>query len=60
MKKQFIVTKEEMETIKRAVSEVLDLWNYEFISASNESGSNHSMNKETFFQNLENEFIVKE
>ena len=60
MKKQFIVTKEEMETIKKAVSEVLDLWNYEFISASNESGSSHSMSKETFFQNLENEFLIKE
>lgn len=53
MKKKYIATKEEIEGIKQVISDILGLWNYDFISASNEHGHQTSMSKETFFKDLE-------
>lgn len=53
MKKKYIATKEEIEGIKEVIIDIFGLWNYDFISASNESGAETSMSKETFFKQLE-------
>lgn len=55
MRKKYIATKEELEMIKEVISEVLELGSYEFIVASDQSGSEFSMSVETFFKKLEEE-----
>ena len=59
MKKKYLIINEEFEAIKEAISEVLNLWNYDFIEANNEDGTERSMSKETFFKSLKSEFIIK-
>ena len=60
MKNKFIITNEEFEAIKKAITEVLGLWSYYFIEANNGDGNSISMNKEVFFEGLKGEFIVKD
>jgi len=55
MKTHHTATKEEIKAIKEVISDILQLWHYEFISASNEDGAEISMSKETFFKDLERE-----
>ena len=58
MKKKYQITEEEYQVIKEAIIEVLSLWNYEYIEASDETGRSISMNKEVFFDSLKREFII--
>ena len=58
MKKRYTITEEEFGAIQEAVTEALDLWAYDFIEASNKSGSAMSMSKETFFESLRKQFII--
>jgi len=58
MKKLYQITEEEFEAIKKAIEETLHLWNYDFISASDEDEASISMSKEKFFEQLKKEFIV--
>jgi len=55
MKKKYTATKEEIEAVKEVISDILSLWNYDFIEANNEDGRSQSMSKETFFKELERE-----
>ncbi len=59
MKKIYKITQEEFDAIKDAVSNVLQLWQFEFIEASNENESSVSMSAKTFFDALSSEFIVE-
>lgn len=59
MKKHWEITTEEFEALKEAITDVLGLWNYDFIEASNEDGHSTSMSKETFFDALKSDFIIK-
>ena len=59
MQKLFKVTEEEMKAIEKAVSDSLNLWNYDFIEANDGNGSGTSMSKESFFENLRSEFIIE-
>ena len=58
MKKLYQITEEEFEAIKKAIEETLNLWNYDFISASDEEENQIAMSKEAFFKQLKEEFIV--
>lgn len=58
MKKRWEVTKEEFEAIEEAITAVLSLWQYEMISASDESGRSTGMSKKTFFETLKGKFII--
>ena len=58
MKKLYQITEEEFEAIKKAIEETLHLWNYDFISASDEEENQILMSKEAFFKQLKEEFIV--
>lgn len=58
MLKKYIISEEEFEAIKNAIENRLHLWQYDFISASNEHGSEISMSKDTFFEGLKGEFII--
>jgi len=55
MIKKYTATKEEIEGIKEVIDNILNLYRYDFISASNEDGAETSMSKETFFEQLERE-----
>lgn len=59
MNKQWKLTEEEFKAIKEAITSVLNLWHYEFISASNQEKHEISMSIETFFNALKREFIIK-
>lgn len=58
MEKEWKITKEEFEAIKEAIGSVLGLYQYEFISASNQEGRETSMSIETFFETLKGEFLI--
>lgn len=59
MTKKYIITEEEFEAIKKAIENRLMLYQYDFVSASSEHGDEISMSKETFFEGLKGEFIIK-
>lgn len=59
MKKKYIITEEEFEVIKEAISKVLEFWQYETIEAKSENGRSMLMSDETFFENLKREFIIE-
>lgn len=59
MKKKYLITKEEFEVIKESIEEVLQLWNYDFISAKDEDDREISMSKEIFFSGLKDKFIIE-
>ena len=55
MIKKWTATKEEIEAIKEVISEILQLWKYDSISADDEYDGSISMSKEEFFKQLEQE-----
>jgi hypothetical protein len=59
MKKKYEITEEEFNAIKEAISEVLQLWHHDCIEADNERQDSISMSKETFFEMLKGEFIIR-
>lgn len=59
MLKKYIITEEEFEAIKKAIENQLHLWQYDIITASDENRHEISMSKDTFFEGLKGEFIVK-
>jgi hypothetical protein len=60
MQKQYKITEEEFEAIKEAISNTLNLWSYDIVVASDyDDTRSTSMNKETFFNTLKSEFIIK-
>jgi hypothetical protein len=58
MKKQWELTNEEFEALKESITDVLDLWHYEFIEGNDGDGRSTSMSLETFWTNLRSEFII--
>jgi len=59
MKKLYQITEEEFNIIKEAIENTLSLWQYDFIEANDGNGRATSMSKETFFNGLKTEFIIK-
>ena len=59
MNKKYHITEEEFTAIKEAISSTLDLYAYDFIQANDSEGRATSMSKETFFESLKTEFVVK-
>jgi hypothetical protein len=55
MIKKYTATKEEIEGIKEVIDKILQLWTYDFVSASSPDGREISMSKKTFFEQLERE-----
>lgn len=60
MKKRYEITTEEFEVIKEAISKVLDLHSNDCVSAETYEGGGTSMSKETFFEMLKLNFIIKD
>jgi len=58
MKKKYQITEEEFEAITKAVENVLQLWQYDLINVSNDNDNSLGMSKETFFDQLKDEFII--
>lgn len=59
MKKKFELTEEEFEAITEAITSVLSLWNYDIIEVTDRDKFSMAMHKDTFFQALRDEFIIK-
>ena len=57
MIKNWTATKEEVEAIKEVISKILQLWQYDFISANNGDDGSISMSKEEFFKQLEQKLL---
>jgi len=56
MTKNWALTEEEFEAIKKAITNVLHLWHYDFIEANDGAMNATSMSKEVFFEQLKGEF----
>lgn len=59
MKKKYIISPEEFEAIKEAITSVLRLDINTSLCAASEEDTELSMSKETFFTNLASEFIIE-
>ena len=59
MTKKYHLTQEEFEALKKAIENVLHLWEFNFIKAHEENGAAMSMSKDVFFECLEREFVVE-
>jgi len=59
MQKKYQITEEEFDAIKSAIEETLNLEQYSFVGATDTNGRAISMSKETFFERLKGQFIIK-
>ena len=60
MRKKYTTTPEEFEAIQDAITNVLHLWQYEFIEANNGDEDSISMSTEPFFEALKKEFDIQD